>query len=101
MVEEPRCVRYLSGRVLHVPDHRAGHRHPDFRPDLPLAVDRPAQGALAREGSQPMTRFLLPLVIATLTVLSAAPRSEAASTEGPANTLAAVFVRYYGALQKE
>ena len=48
-----------------------------------------------------MTRFLPPLVIATLTILSAVPRSEAASTEGPANTLAAVCVRYYGALQKE
>ena len=44
-----------------------------------------------------MTRFLPPLVIATLTILSAVPRSEAASTEGPASTLAAVC----GALQKE
>src|SRR3989441_8717147 len=101
MVEESRCVRHLSGRVLHVPDHRAGHRHPDFRPDLPLAVDRPAQGAPPREGSQPMTRFLPPLVLATLMILSAVPQSEAASTEGPASTLAAVCVRYYGALQKE
>src|SRR3989442_9527151 len=101
MAEEPHRVRHLSGRVLHVPDHRAGHRHPDFRRDLPLAVDRPDQGAPPREGSQPMTRFLPPLVLATLMILSAVPQSEAASTEGPASTLAAVCVRYYGALQKE
>jgi hypothetical protein len=48
-----------------------------------------------------MTRFLPPLVLATLVILSAVPRSEAASTEGLASTLAAVCVRYYGALQKE
>jgi len=48
-----------------------------------------------------MTRFLPPLVLATLMILSAVPQSEAASTEGPASTLAAVCVRYYGALQKE
>src|SRR2546428_5374049 len=48
-----------------------------------------------------MTRFLPPLVIATLMILSAVPRSEVASTEGPASTLAAVCARYYGALQKE
>src|SRR3989475_11587920 len=101
MVEEPRCVRYLSGRVLHVPDHRAGHRDPDFRPDLPLAVDRPAQGATAREGSQLMRRFLHPLLIATLMILSVMPRVEAASPEAPDSALAAVFFRYYGALQKE
>src|SRR2546426_6159173 len=101
MVEEPRCVRYLSGRVLHVPDHWAGHRDPDFRPDLPLAVDRPAQGATAREGSQLMRRFLHPLLIATLMILSAMPRVEAAPSEAPDSVLAAVFFRYYGALQKE
>src|SRR2546425_4341622 len=101
MVEEPRCVRYLSGRVLHVPDHRAGHRDPDFRPDLPLAVDRPAQGATARERSQLMRRFLHPLLIAALMILSAMPRVEAAPSEAPDNALAAVFFRYYGALQKE
>src|SRR5437867_6214559 len=101
MVEEPRCVRDLSGRVLHVPDHRAGHRDPDFRPDLPLAVDRPAQGATAREGSQLMRRFLHPLLIAALMILSAMPRVEAAPSEAPDNALAAVFFRYYGALQKE
>ena len=48
-----------------------------------------------------MTRFLPPLVLATLMILSAVPRGEAASTEGPASTLAAVCARYYGALQKE
>jgi hypothetical protein len=48
-----------------------------------------------------MTRFLLPLVIATVTILSAVPWSEAASTGVPDSTLAAVFTRYYGALQKE
>jgi len=48
-----------------------------------------------------MTRFLPPLVLAILMILSAVPRSEAASTEGPASTLAAVCTRYYGALQKE
>jgi len=48
-----------------------------------------------------MTRFLPPLVLAILLILSAVPRSDAASTEGPARTLAAVCVRYYGALQKE
>jgi hypothetical protein len=48
-----------------------------------------------------MTRFLSPLLLATLMILPAVPRSEAASTEGPASTLAAVCVRYYGALQKE
>ncbi len=48
-----------------------------------------------------MTRFLPPLVIATLMILSAAPWSDAASPEVPDSTLAAVFVRYYGALQKE
>src|SRR3989449_10928865 len=48
-----------------------------------------------------MTRFLPPLVLATLMILSAVPRSEAASSEGPASTLAAVCARYYGALQKE
>src|SRR5438552_3839831 len=101
MVEEPRCVRYLSGRVLHVPDHRAGHRDPDFRAAVPLAVDRPAQGATAREGSQLMRRFLHPLLIAALMILSAMPRVEAAPSEAPDNALAAVFFRYYGALQKE
>src|SRR2546428_6239651 len=101
IVEEPRCVRDLSGRVLHVPDHRAGHRDPDCRPDLPLAVDRPAQGATAREGSQLMRRFLHPLLIATLMILSAMPRVEAAPSEAPDSVLAAVFFRYYGALQKE
>src|SRR2546425_1835414 len=101
MVEEPRCVRYLSGRVLHVPDHRAGHRDPDFRPDLPLAVDRPAQGATARERSQLMRRVLHPLLIAALMILSVMPRVEAAPSEAPDSALAAVFFRYYGALQKE
>jgi hypothetical protein len=48
-----------------------------------------------------MTRFLPPLVIATLMILSAVPRGDAASTEVPGSTLANVFVRYYGALQKE
>jgi hypothetical protein len=48
-----------------------------------------------------MIRFLPSLVIATLMIVSAAPRNEAASTEVPDSTLAAVFVRYYGALQKE
>src|SRR2546427_13294987 len=33
--------------------------------------------------------------------LSADPMIKAASTEGPASTLAAVCARYYGALQKE
>src|SRR5439155_22576687 len=41
---------------------------------------------LFRSGSQPMTRFLLPLVLATLMILSAVPRSEAASSEGPARS---------------
>ncbi|HZC69008.1 MAG TPA: hypothetical protein VE201_10360 [Nitrospirales bacterium] len=48
-----------------------------------------------------MTRFLRPLAIATLMILSAVPRSDAASTEVPGSTLAAVFVHYYSALQKE
>src|SRR5437667_1663631 len=101
MVEEPRCVRDLSGRVLHVPDHRAGHRDPDFRPGLPLAGDRPPQGATAREGSPLMTRLLPPLVIATVMILSAVAWSDAGSTKVPESTLAAVAVQYYGALQKE
>src|SRR5438445_12039512 len=101
MVEEPRCVRYLSGRVLHVPDHRAGHRDPDFRPDLPLAGDRPPQGATAREGSPLMTRLLPPLVIATVMILSAAPWSDAGSTKGPESTLAPLAVQYYGPPQQQ
>src|SRR3989442_3328870 len=100
MVEESRCVRYLSGRVLHVPDHRAGHRDPDFRPDLPLAVDRPAQGATAREGSQPMSRLLLSLLLASVTFLLASPWIEAASIGVQDSALVGVCVRYYGALQK-
>ena len=47
-----------------------------------------------------MRRFLL-LLLAGVTLLSAVPRSDAASPEVPDSTLAAVFVRYYGALQKE
>src|SRR5207237_8230235 len=74
---------------------------PDFCPDLPLAVDRPAQGATAREGSQLMRRFLHALLIATLMILSVMPRVEAAPPEAPDSALAAVFFRYYGALQKE
>ena len=48
-----------------------------------------------------MTRFLHPLLIATLMILSAMPRVEAAPPEAPDSALAAVFFRYYGALQKE
>ena len=48
-----------------------------------------------------MRRFLLPLLIAGITLLSAVPRIEAASTEAPDSTLTAVFAKYYGALQKE
>src|SRR5207244_11594512 len=99
MVEEPRCVRYLSRRVLHVPDHRAGHRDPDFCPDLPLAVDRPAQGATAREGSQLMRRFLHALLIATLMILAVMPPVEVAPPEAPDNALAAVSVRHDTALR--
>ncbi len=47
-----------------------------------------------------MRRFLL-LLLAGVMLLSAVPRSGAASPEVPDNTLAAVFVRYYSALQKE
>jgi len=48
-----------------------------------------------------MRRFLHPLLIATLMILSVMPRVEAASPEAPDSVLAAVFFRYYGALQKE
>src|SRR3989475_5814133 len=48
-----------------------------------------------------MRRFLHPLLIAALMILSAMPRVEAAPSEAPDNALAAVFFRYYGALQKE
>jgi hypothetical protein len=48
-----------------------------------------------------MTRFLPPLVIVTLLILSAVPWGDAASAEVPGSTLANVFIRYYGALQKE
>jgi hypothetical protein len=45
-------------------------------------------------------RFLL-LLLAGVALLSAVPWSGAASPEVPDSTLSAVFVRYYGALQKE
>jgi len=48
-----------------------------------------------------MRRFLHPLLIATLMILSVMPRVEAAPPEAPDSALAAVFFRYYGALQKE
>ncbi len=47
-----------------------------------------------------MRRVLL-LLLAGVALLSAVPWSGAASPEVPDGTLAAVFVRYYGALQKE
>src|SRR3989475_13100800 len=48
-----------------------------------------------------MRRFMQPLRIATLMILSVMPRVEAASPEAPDSGLAAVFFRYYGAVQKE
>ncbi len=47
-----------------------------------------------------MRQFLL-LLLAGVALLSAVPGSGAASPEVPDSTLASVFVRYYGALQKE